>query len=297
MKEKTMSIHWLSFTVHGKSKDAYQLYEAIFKDIFGVLLAKNGGGRGYKQVLFSLFEFKIYVEPGIQDQEHFHFEIPGKACEFIPATRFQALLDYLEIEHQEKYKFRRIDLAFDHVGFTPDQALTEMLENRIRSLAKRETIRENISHLEKREDGEIGTKTVYLGVNQSERMIRIYNKRGFTRLELQTRNNRAHQIGMDIFNSPDFEEWFSKGIAHLRDYIDFKTLWWDEFVQSIGRAKLTVSNAKEQTLLGMVDWVETQASPSLSVLADVYGDKFINDLIETGRKNRRNRYDHLLGDA
>lgn len=289
-----MNIHWLAFTVHASEKEAFVLYKEIFEEIFGELLPRPSGGKGYKQVMFSLFEFKLYLEPGAHNQKHFHIEIPGKACEFIPATKYQALVNYLEKNHSDKYKFKRIDIAYDYVGFTPQQAYEEINNNRIRSLAKRETLRENTSPLAKKDNGELGTMTVYLGSNQSERMIRIYDKRGFTRLELQTRNNRAHKIGVDIFNCQDFEKWYSKGIAHLRDYIDFQTDWWEEFNQSVGRANLSVTDARQQALMDLIYWVETQVSPSLSVLADAFGELFISRLISYGRKRRGNRFDHLL---
>lgn len=271
------------------------MYDLLFKNRFGDLMPKGTGGRGYRQIFYGLFEIKLYTDPGQIEEEHFHLEIPGQACEFISSIKFYELFDYLKYEFEESFRFKRIDLAFDHVDFSPQQAYDAVMQTRLRSLAKRETLRQEESPLLRREDGETGTQTVYLGSNQSQRMVRVYNKRGFTRLELQTRDERSHLVACDLFSSKRLDDWYSIGISHLRDYVDFYEPWWEQFVQSQGRAYKTLAKPKEQSLLNKVAWFEKQGSPTLSVFADIYGNEMIEKLIDYGRKHRGKRFDGLLG--
>jgi DNA relaxase NicK len=220
-------------------------------------------------------------------------EIPGKACEFLSSVKYAAIFEYLESLYKDKYKFKRIDLAFDYVEFTPQQVYEAVLANRLRLLAKRETLRQENSSLLARADGQKGTQTVYLGSNQSNRMIRVYNRRGFTRLELQAKDDRANLIARDLFTT-NSENWYALGISHLRDYADFFEPWWDQFIASQGRAYRTLASPEDQSLLNSIAWVENQVSQTLSVIEDVRGRALIEKMIELGRKKRGKRFDGLI---
>ena len=54
---------------------------------------------------------------------------------------------------------------------------------------------------ERQENGELGTHTVNLGSRQSERMIRVYNRRGFTRLEMELKDKRADLVAKEILQA------------------------------------------------------------------------------------------------
>ena len=80
------------------------------------------------------------------------------------------------------------------------------------TLAKRDQIRLDQSPFALREDGQIGTTTVYLGSNESGRMLRVYNRRGPTRIELQMRDDRAQLVAIDILlRHPS--KWHEVGIG------------------------------------------------------------------------------------
>ncbi len=293
MGKEIISVHWLSLTVFSSKQNALLMYDRLFRNHFGDLELKGNGGRGYRQIQSGLFEIKLYTNPGKIDEEHFHLEIPGKACEFLSSVKYAAIFEYLESLYKDKYKFKRIDLAFDYVEFTPQQVYEAVLANRLRSLAKRETLRQENSPLLAREDGQKGTQTVYLGSNQSNRMIRVYNRRGFTRLELQAKDDRANLIARDLFTTNP-ENWYSLGISHLRDYVDFFEPWWDRFVASQGRAYKTLAIPEDQSLLNSITWVQNQVSQTLSVIEDVHGKALIEKIIELGRRKRGKRFDRLI---
>ncbi len=294
MNDITFGIHWLAFTVHAPIERAFELYDILFKEKFGEMVELGHGGRGFKDIRHSLLEFKIYLDPVLEDREYFHYEIPGQACELISWDYFNALGILLEANFKDCYKFTRIDFAFDNLGFTPEQVEQAIRENNLRSLAKREKMAIHQSPFAIRDNGEIGTYTTELGVRDSGRMIRVYNKRGYTRLELETRDDRAQIIAKDLLLAENISKWFSISIGHLRDYVDFNTDWWKVFVSGEARAWATLGDAKELTITRMVEWLDIQVMPALSVAIDVLPPGVIETLISRGRRRRGAKYNNLL---
>jgi DNA relaxase NicK len=294
MNDVTVRIHWLSFTVHSLSCEASYLYDNFFKDTFGALIPLGNGGRGFKEIHTGLCGFKIYLYPINNQHGYFHIEIPGEACDSLHWEYFPALMIYLQSNYPGKYFFKRIDLAFDNVPFTPQDVEKAITDENVRSLAKRESLEVFNSPFKQKENGEIGCYTVEFGSRTSERMVRVYNKRGFTRLELQAKDDRAHQIGLQLFNILDANNWFPVMISHLRDFIDLDTPWWKEFVAGHGRAYLTTSVPRNTELERIARWFDKQISPCFSVLVDAMDGLELQQIIKQGRKRRNAKYDDLV---
>jgi len=297
VNEFIYGVHWLSVVVTGPKENAFMLYDLFFKDLFGELQSMGHGGRGFDQIWHSLLEFKVYISPRHGGIEYFNIEIPGQACELISWQLFQGLDDVLRSNYPNDYHYTRLDFSFDELSFSPQDAEDAISNNQVRSLAKRETLIVHKSPFEKRDNGEIGTHTIEFGSRFSERMIRIYNRRGFTRLEIELKKNRADLIAKQIFSAQDVSEWWPIMISHLRDYIDFKTDWWDEFINGVGRARAIVSSPKEMSAERITRWLEKQVAPSLSAIHDMRPDYFLKDLIMQGRIKRGTRFDLLLADT
>lgn len=297
MSKVEFRIHWLGVTIHAPFSEALKLYDELFKEIFGVLAPKGHGGNGYREIFEALLLFQIYTVPINPEQEHFNILLRGNTCDAIPITRFQALFDYLEINFEGQYKFKRIDLAFDHVDFSPQDIFNSFMENEVRTLAKRDSLKIHQSPFELREDGQLGTFTVEIGSDHSERKLTVYNKRGFTRAEFQIKDKRAIAIAPSIFNNPDFETWAQVAIQHLRDYIDFKAEWWNEFVNIQPRANLTVTSPREKTLEKSIEWLQKQVAPTLSLVEDATREDFTEDLLERGRNRRKPQDQFLIDDG
>jgi len=295
MEEIEHRIHWLAFTVHAPNEDAIRLYDILFKDKFGALEAIGHGGRGFREIYHSLFEFKFYLSPTMGNGQYWHCEIPGLACDVLGCEYFQALGDYLISNYGDAFKVTRLDYAFDHVPFTPELVEQAIREEQLRSLAKRETLEVHASPFAKKDNGEPGTYTVSFGSRTSERMIRVYNKRGFTRLEFETKDRRANLIAKQLFSANNLDTWFYTVLAHLRDYIDFAPSWWEEFANSVNRAGATVTNPKDIFMGKMFNWMDRQVAPALSVIHDVYPPEVIETMIKRGRSRRGPKYNLLLG--
>ncbi len=294
MNDITFRIHWLAFTIHASSEEAIYLYDNLFKEIFGPLVPLGNGGRGFKEILTGLSGFKVYMHPINENAGYFHIEIPGEACDALQWEYYFALIIYLQANFQDKFFFKRIDLAFDQAPFTPHNVEEAIKKEKVRSLAKRESLEVYDSPFKLNDKGELGCYTVNFGSRSSDRMIRVYNQRGFTRLELQTKDDRAHAIGMQLFNKQNTDNWFPVMVSHLRDFIDFDTLWWEEFIQGQGRAYLTVSQPRVINYSKMKSWVEKSVAPCLSVIIDNNESKELDHMINRGRKRRNPKYEGLL---
>lgn len=296
MSEITFGIHWLSFTVHAPKMDAIAIYDLLFKAQFGELVDTEHGGKFFKEIYQSTFGFKVYMTPSKGNAEYFHFEIPGEACEHITWNYFFALGEYLRCNYPEKYHFTRIDLAFDHVPFTPNQIYDAIGQGQVRSLAKRETLQKISRPFEPKENGELGTCTVSFGVRSSERFLRVYDRRGFTRLEFEVKDRRADLIGNEVLTLLDESPIFPSMASHLMDFVEFQAPWWDEFIKGQARAWAKVTQAKEVTLSNLLQWLEKQVVPGLSVVADVLPEEYLISMLKRGRNRRGPKYNHLLKD-
>lgn len=297
MIELECCIHWLSVVINGEYHEGFAIYDLFFKNLFGDLQNMDHGGRGFQEIWMSLLGFKLYIKPYREGTEYYHFEIPGQACELIHWEVFRAFDDMLKNTYHDAYHYTRLDIAFDHAPFTPQDVEDAISSENVRSLAKRETMTVNKIPFGKRDNGELGTHTVNFGSRQSERMIRVYNRRGFTRLEMETKDKRADLIAKDIFKESDISLWFPVAMSHLRDYVDFKTPWWDKFTNGIGRAKAIVTTPREITIEKETAWLERQIAVPLSIVHDVRRDGFVEKLLTRGRKKRTqtNKYDILFG--
>ena len=194
----------------------------------------------FKEIHKGFMEFKVYLHPVNENAAYFHFEIPGEACDMLRWEYYFGLINYLQCNFPDKYSFKRVDLAFDQVPFTPQDVEEAIKAGLVRSLAKRESLVCLNAHFQLRDDGVEGCSTVQFGSRASERMIRVYNKRGFTRLELQTRDDRADAICKGLFVVQDTSCWFPLLIGHLRDFVDLDTPWWVHFISGYSRAYLTL---------------------------------------------------------
>ncbi len=297
MADITSRIHWLSFTVHAPTDTAFLLYDILFKDTFGPMECTGHGGRGFQLLYRNALEFKIYTEPTKGQKVFYHYEIPGSACDCIDWQTYFALNDLLKSNFKDKYFYKRLDYAFDYVPFEPLQVREAIDNKELRSLAKRSTLKITESPNVLRENGVLGTCTVSLGSLTSQRMIRVYNKRGFTRLEMQLRDVRADMVAKQMFAVSDTSIWFILAMGYLLDYVDFENDWWKEFKTSHIRAGATVSKPVEVSMTKLLKWQERQVMPSLSVLVDLFPPEVINNFIDRGRRRRGDKYSLLLADA
>jgi DNA relaxase NicK len=302
----SFKIDWFSVTIHPTKKSHYfMVWKEFFQEYLGELQDKGHGGRGFKGLWVAELGSKIYVRP-TNGEMYFNIELPGQACACIPPERFRLFLDFLlssESSSEGAYKFKvtRIDFAFDNVPFTPQMFLQAIEENKIRSLTQRESTRINASPFKLKEDSSsLGTTTIYFGSSQSTRKVRVYDKRGPTRLELELRDLRSDHVARAVLTQ-DEAEWMTLAVSHVRDFMDIyeteerETLaaWWQEFIDDVKRAYMTIYKAKEISKERIETWFETQIASWLFVLNQLE-PQFLEEVSLDGSKRLKPHHKMVL---
>src|SRR6266536_5493986 len=143
-----------------------------------------GGARFYGQrhEYLGATLLSEYLSRGAEDNAH--VVLPGETC----AVGVDALLQLLTRLRMwsSRSAVARLDLAVDAVPFTPADAYAAVRAGHTVSWVKRgrDGAISHVWHSSNR-DGE-GT-TLYVGRRSSQRFMRIYDRRGPTRIELETR--------------------------------------------------------------------------------------------------------------
>jgi DNA relaxase NicK len=283
-------IDWITVTVWCQKDVILKLLEEVFTPL-SYFRDGDHGGMGYRGTMYGLGGSKLLYSPA-DNSERVTLVVPGQACSALPPELWIDLFTQLDLQ-SIKWNVTRLDLAFDFVPFTPEDMYKAIEEGSIRSLAKRESLRMDSSPLKMRDTGgQIGCSTVYFGSRQSHRMIRVYNRRGPTRLEMECKDKRADLIARRIFKASP-EEWFNLAISHVRDFIDVECPWWDDFIKDVERAYAKLVNLADVTLSKLVSWIDSQVAPALSVLYDC--DLFLVDtIIQRGRRRRKGKHQSLV---
>jgi Replication initiation factor len=249
-KSLAISIHWLGITGHF---DPSYMAKAFHQSVFSSKYPDNQfdlypfeyqgvSGRGYQHIhQWSGTGAYLYVNP-LDGAIHSHLELRGNFCEAFQQS-LPNLLSLLKEAASEaslvcntltdfnptlgKLNGTRLDIAFDHVSFTPKEQYAAYLSGEVVTRCRSFKWLEN-------EDG----STFYLGSSKSDRLTRCYDRRGFTRLELQLRNAYADEVIKAMLNQ---QEWLGLAVSFLRGHADYTTPWWRSVIdESIPRSIPTI---------------------------------------------------------
>jgi hypothetical protein len=296
-----MKIHWFSITIFSTYQEVLRLWSDHFQLELGEFVQTPRGGRGFQNIDIALHEAKLYYNPVQQSdisKDYCHIEFTGSACDCVIPTHFRDLVDELQ-NLSIPFKITRLDIAWDNVTFTPEEFYQSVRAGLVVTSAKRHTLSMVSSPYEQREDGQSGCDTAYLGSKSSNRFVRVYNKRGGTRIEFVCREERANAVALDIFSNL-YRDWDVTARSHLRDYLDFPT-WslWLDFIKYAYQADLVITPARKVALIKIERWIEQQVSVALSVFYDVHGWKIAQNkidrmLFEASNSRNRERYKSIL---
>ena len=306
MQEMKFRIDWLAFTVHAIDGIADYIWERFFLEYLGSLQEMDHGGRGYKTMYKAELGAKMYKYPS-DGVNHFHIEFPGQASGCLPKEVIANLFSWLEeIEcgsnQAVRYAVKRLDLAFDHIPFTPEMFYQAIENHQVRSLTQRESLQEMKSPFKQREDGSgEGQETTYFGSPQSTRRARVYNKRGPVRFEFVAKHERADAIARSMFTN-ESALWPELAIGHIRDFMDiYKTSqkkeiapWWLEFVEDAKRACIVVHKSKDINEMRIRSWLEAQVAPWWFVI-NRKDPEWIEALLIKASKKLKPHHKRILG--
>lgn len=181
-----------------------------------VAVERPHGGRGYQKIWTLPAGMTLYASPHHQGRgPHCHLEAKGEALTAAGLPACGEFLAALERAYPHQWQATRLDLAWDGAPFTPRQVRAAIEAGNVRTWANRKTLLWYDAPL----DPEQGS-TCYLGSRQSERYLRVYNKRGRTRCELELKKDRARAVAYQLAALP-VDQWPAVGLSHLRDFVDF----------------------------------------------------------------------------
>jgi hypothetical protein len=174
----------------------------------------------------------------------------------------------------------------DEVPFTPDDVYQAVKRGHTVSWVKRG--RDGvIGHSWIASNGQGEGSTLYIGRPSSERRLRIYDKRGPTRIELQTKAKYADGVAQALFERRDDERGQAEFvIGCLREFCDFGVQdgihgvrdvdllpWWREFIGSADRiGQLVIDRRQHVSVDRTLAWIDRAVAPSLAMAIQCYGD-------------------------
>lgn len=285
-------IDYLTLTVWGE--DVIDYFDLVFVNTFRGLVNQGHGGRFYLETYRTDLGIVVRNNPVNGGDNRTTIEFPGQACQklgFYGLAQFFGELSY----KYEKVRINRIDLAFDDCPFTVQDVYDCVIDDNLRSYFKRDKVKYYNSPFEKNEIGEVGTSGLSLGGRSSTRYMRVYDKHGFTRLEIEFKKEKSQQVGLMVLTADNPNSALVIAMGHVRDYIDFFTDWWELFVQDFERNYSKLPNdVQEMTLDGIKEWFEKQIAAAFFVLSNMEGE-YLEDLYKIGaQKYRKSRYQGLL---
>lgn len=301
-----VGIHTLSFTILAPVDYVREVAAWLIAPDHHELVAwqpLGHGGRGYRSILVGPGGAKIYASP-VDDSVRCSLELPGSVVDSIAPEHLHEWCASLE-DAGIGWWTSRVDVYADYCPFSPKQLLRAFQRGDIRTPAKLD----NGGSWAWTESG--NGSTFSIGSRSSERYLRCYDARGYTRLEMEVKGTRGRLVGREILLRPP-REWPALVFAHLRQYVDFVDAsadsnisrapllsWWAELVGKVEKARLYLAQPL-RTLQRSMSWVERQVATTLAVIEKArptaFGDWLVS-LLANGRERIGPRHRLLLATA
>jgi hypothetical protein len=289
-------VHWFAGTARGMAASSVLSVLAEFLSL-SVRLHQRGG-YGYA-LSGSVGAAKVYWSPGRGDV---FVVLSGEVCEALGVSGVVALASTLDLVPNS-----RLDLAWDIQGITPalvrDAFVGGHVVTRIHRSLNPETGRMKSVVFTSNHEGD----TLYLGSRQSERFLRVYDRRGPTRVELEWKGKRAELLWARLLACGE-ELWSAEALEELRAFVDFRDRssgvrpdfcplldWWAAFTAGAGRSCVAVPRPEARTLDDFRSWLRRQVAPVLALVLDAAPDSSdeLAALVANGRGRYRSRPDRL----
>lgn len=270
---QAVGIHWL--TVSGRGKYNRALLMSLCDEVLGLYEDRDRGGMGYTERRDYLVGATLYTSP---DRDDFTLAVQGQGCEVIGAEGVRKLADaFIDTGG----KVTRWDVAVDGVPVEPGEVWRLLMCGEIRTRAQRASFRYIQSP-----DGDADTVTV--GSRTSERHLRVYNRRGPTRAELEMKGDYAMRAYQALRQHAGALGDFAKGI--IRQYLDAQDALWD-FFRTVDCVEPPKQNIAARTAYRAIAWLQRQAAGTLAALREMAPD--VLELIIDGGHTKKSYYANL----
>lgn len=277
-----MGVHWITGTC---CLPPAVVVDVVSRHMFGLHFDQVGRG------LWTYKESAVEASTKARvlwsaDRQDVAVNLPGEACELLGTAGVLAVVRELGL------KLSRLDVAWDTDVLTPTMAREAHAGGNAVTFSRWHDWREN-------PEG----RTLYIGKRGSDndvRLVRIYDRRGPTRVELEVHGKRA-QLLWSVLDGADLADWSAGALGYLVDFVDFRDRsedsnvgrcsrldWWEDFTNGAGRLALPLPR-KAPTLDSTRDWVEGQVAPALALVADFVPDatRWLQDVLNDGRTRRK----------
>ncbi len=284
-----MGVHWLTGTC---GLPPEQVCEVVSRHMFGLYFKPLDRGLWMYQrsAIEDSTKARVLWSP---DRLDVAVNLPGEACEMLGTAGVLALVRELGL------RLTRLDVAWDTDVLTPSMVRDAHAAGNAVTFSRWHDWREN-------PDG----RTFYVGKRGSDndvRLLRVYDRRGLTRVELEVHGKRARML-WSVLDGAELADWSASCLAYLVDFVDFRDRqadsnigrcprldWWEDFTNGAGRLALPLPR-KAPTLDSTKEWLEGQIAPTLSLVADYVPDatRWLADVLHDGRNRRKPHHAAML---
>ncbi len=278
----TVSPHWLSATLHGSLSELVESYFECFlklpdlswEEVCATWFRPLEYSRyGYRGAWVCRDGMEVYAFPSTG--QHCLLVMSGSVIEKYPKDsllRFLAthldeeeVYDFLNGGDRPRLNISRFDVAIDNCPFTPRQVFDAQDAGNYRSKARPGAWYPDTG------DG----STAYHGSRKSDKLLRVYDRRGPTRCELEYRRKAALAL-CTLYAYSEQTDVVERVIGVLRDLVDFVDRrsnvsespllpWWELFVGSTGREALPSGYKEPDSIVRLRGYVK-RVAPSIKAL-------------------------------
>lgn len=281
-----MGVHWFAGTTRLHS---WREVLDVLADVFGVPpLLRERGGYGYASSA-GVAGVSVYWSPGRGDV---FVVVPGEVCEVLGVPALVAVASLLDLEPSS-----RLDLAWDIEGVGVAHFADAWHGGDVVTRAHRGSWQDH-----QNAEG----RTFYMGSRASGRMVRVYDRRGPTRLEMEWKGERAVLLWSRLLAAAE-DGWSLEAMTELRAFLDFRDRasgvrpdfcplleWWQVLTDGAGRSCVTIPR-EASTLEDRRAWLRRQVAPVLAMVADGVQDwtSELAELLHEGRSRYGRRPDRV----
>lgn len=270
-------VHWFAGVLRGLPPSA--VCAVLVEHLGASKVDRPRGGYGYASSA-SVGGASVYWTPGRSDV---FVVLPGEVCELLGVPALVALATELDLVPSS-----RLDLAWDVEGVTVDQVAAAWHAGQIVTRAHRDSWRH---------DRNAQGQTFNMGSRASGRFVRVYDRRGPTRFEMEWKAERSLLLWERLLAVGE-ENWSAEAMTELRAFLDFRDRssgvrpdccplldWWADLTDGAGRECSCIPRAPK-TLKNKRDWVRRQVAPVLAMLSDGLPDWELElaQLLRDGRR-------------
>ncbi len=209
----------------------------------------------------------------------------------------------------------RLDLAADHCRFTPSALRRLWLADRVSTVCKpmRDALSPRKAHRTHSWRSSPTGDTFYMGSRESTQFARCYNSRGFTRFEMELKQERAAQTMTALCEGSPLSSTLGAAIAQFVKFVDLDDTnrsrctvlpFWQNLLDTLNDsgAVTRLDPRPDPTPESLIQYIEHQVAPSLAVYEIIMGkqdnyDDIRRDLRRKGLDRCKPKHHALISQA